>query len=496
MSGRCLVIGRSPNELAAAPLALAAGNNPVAADAAVGAGPSRASPQLGLPADGFIALRVGRPDPRKWSDLLIVHGVRLLAALPRLHFVFLSAPSSREGVIRHLMGKRATLAPFTTDRADVQRYMAAADVMLHYARYGESFGYAIAEAALAGLPVIAQATPWGDNAQVELVRDGETGFIVADFAGALDGLRRLMADKGLGRAMAMKAAADILARFGVGATWRLLEAFVEHAGNGGRGLLTKPEELARDQRAEARCRDRELWRSSPGSGACRSGTAALCAPLVLAPDGSGRCRDSETAPRPMKILMFLHDAYGGHGGIARNNLDVIDGLVADKRVERVVAVPRRPGRDGAAIPAKVDWRREAGGGIGAYLASSLKAIFAGRAELVLCAHIRLLPVAWLASLATGAPLWLTIFGIDAWKKPRNPLRTFLARRADRVIAISEVTAGRFQSWAHMAETRLRLLPCIVDLDRFRPGPPIRPIRRSPRAMALPASGCSSPSAGW
>ncbi len=169
-------------ELAKAPLALAAGNNPVASSEPPAQSKAELRQALGLPADAFIALRVGRPDPRKWSDLLIVHGARLLREFPRLHFVFLSAPANRESVIRHVMGGRVSLAPFATDRTTVARYMAAADVMIHYARYGESFGYAIAEAALAGLPVIAQATPWGDNAQAELIHSGETGFIVEDYA--------------------------------------------------------------------------------------------------------------------------------------------------------------------------------------------------------------------------------------------------------------------------------------------------------------------------
>jgi len=172
----------------------------------------------------------------------------------------------------------------------------------------------------------------------------------------------------------------------------------------------------------------------------------------------------------MKILMFLHDAFGGHGGIARNNLDVIDGLVADPRVARIVALPRILGRDEGIIPTKVDWRRRAGRGLAGYLAASFKAVNEGRAGLVLCAHIRLLPVAWLASLACRAPLWLMIFGIDAWERPRNPLLAWLARRVDRVISISEVTTGRFQSWADLPPARMRLLPCVVDLDRFQPGP--------------------------
>lgn len=237
------------DELAKAPLALAAGNNPVAASTPLAQDKPTLRHALGLPADAFIALRVGRPDPRKWSDLLIVHGARLLRAFPRLHFVFLSAPANRDGVIRHAMGSRVTLAPFATDRATVARYMAASDAMIHYARYGESFGYAIAEAALAHLPVIAQATPWGDNAQAELIHPGETGFIVEDYEGLRRAVAALMSDAALARRMADAAAIDIAARFGVAATWSLLRAFIAHAESGGRGLIAAPEDLAHDQRA-------------------------------------------------------------------------------------------------------------------------------------------------------------------------------------------------------------------------------------------------------
>jgi phosphatidylinositol alpha-1,6-mannosyltransferase len=48
---------------------------------------------------------------------------------------------------------------------------------------------------------------------------------------------------------------------------------------------------------------------------------------------------------------------------------------------------------------------------------------------------------------------------------------WLARRADRVVSISEVTTARFQSWAHIPEDRFRLLPCTVDLDIFQPCAP-------------------------
>lgn len=169
--------------------------------------------------------------------------------------------------------------------------------------------------------------------------------------------------------------------------------------------------------------------------------------------------------------MFLQDAYGSNGGIARNNRDVLDALANDPRVHSIAALPRILGEGREAVPAKVDWHAAAAGGARAYVAECLRAIASTRFDLVLAAHIRLLPIAFAAKLAAGAPLWLFIYGIDAWEKPRNPFLTPLSRRADRVISISDVTTERFQVWARMPKSRFRYLPCTVDLDRFRPGAP-------------------------
>jgi hypothetical protein len=44
------------------------------------------------------------------------------------------------------------------------------------------------------LPVITRSTPWCDNAQVELVEHGVTGYVCNSHAGAAEGLLRLAAD--------------------------------------------------------------------------------------------------------------------------------------------------------------------------------------------------------------------------------------------------------------------------------------------------------------
>ncbi|MES1265953.1 MAG: hypothetical protein ABUU24_09940, partial [Variovorax sp.] len=103
-----LAMSRPPkaSDAAGFPIALAAGNNPVAAAPLRTTEPRNAlRRRLGLPVDKRLVLRLGRPDPRKWSDLLIVHAAWLAAAIPDLHFVFLSAPDSRRSVVRSMLGE-------------------------------------------------------------------------------------------------------------------------------------------------------------------------------------------------------------------------------------------------------------------------------------------------------------------------------------------------------------------------------------------------------
>jgi hypothetical protein len=51
------------------------------------------------------------------------------------------------------------------------------DALTHSSRIGESFGRTIGEAMAARKPVVVNSTPWMDNAQIELVDNGKTGFV-------------------------------------------------------------------------------------------------------------------------------------------------------------------------------------------------------------------------------------------------------------------------------------------------------------------------------
>jgi glycosyltransferase involved in cell wall biosynthesis len=124
--------------------------------------------------------RLSRPEPNKWTDLAVrafrcaaktnSHIKLLLREPPPEVSHDLQAASDRE---------RFIILPATESDEDLALTMASLDAVLHTSVIGESFGYGIAEPMNLGKPVIANSTPWGDQAQIELVHHGECGFIAS-----------------------------------------------------------------------------------------------------------------------------------------------------------------------------------------------------------------------------------------------------------------------------------------------------------------------------
>lgn len=67
----------------------------------------------------------------------------------------------------------------TLDLRQLLMYYSAMDIFLTASKISESFEIAIAEAMAVGIPVVAVNTPGRDNGPIELVDNGQTGFIVA-----------------------------------------------------------------------------------------------------------------------------------------------------------------------------------------------------------------------------------------------------------------------------------------------------------------------------
>ncbi len=173
----------------------------------------------------------------------------------------------------------------------------------------------------------------------------------------------------------------------------------------------------------------------------------------------------------MNVLILLHDCYGSVGGIAKFNRDLLAALDRDCRISRVCVLPRiKPGEDPPPLR-KLRMRPTPTGGKLGYLAAALAhRLKGGRADLIIAAHLRLLPAA-LAARPRKRPLWLIVHGIDAWVPRPRSLDPLLIKRVDRVIAVSSFTRERVATWSGLPPDRFRLLPNCVDRTVFAPGPP-------------------------
>lgn len=142
--------------------------------------------------------RLSRPEPNKWTDLPIEAFRIALRQNSRIKLLLREPPPA---VARHLRDApdrdRFLILPATADQSELRLTMASLDVVLHTSSIGESFGYGIAEPMNYGKPVIANSTPWLDQAQIELVRHGECGFIASTPRSMASAILRLAADESL-----------------------------------------------------------------------------------------------------------------------------------------------------------------------------------------------------------------------------------------------------------------------------------------------------------
>ena len=157
------------------------------------AAPAReeAKERLGLDPARPVVGRIGRADDMKWRRLLCDMVPELLRLAPEAQVLFVGAtPRVRRRLARHGVLDRCLLVE---PAPDVAALHAACDVEVSAAELGETQGVAIAEALALGVPVVTCATPWVDNAQLELVEHGVTGLVAGHprpFAEGVAGLLR------------------------------------------------------------------------------------------------------------------------------------------------------------------------------------------------------------------------------------------------------------------------------------------------------------------
>ncbi|MBB5637802.1 glycosyltransferase involved in cell wall biosynthesis [Pedobacter cryoconitis] len=129
--------------------------------------------------DFFIVGRIGRVDNAKF-DLITLDGFAEFAKkVSNARFLLVGATTE---ILLHAksldISDKLIVFDTTPDLDKLMWYYGAIDVFLAASKIGESFGMVIAEAMAAGVPVVTISTPDRDNAQIELVDNGQTGFVV------------------------------------------------------------------------------------------------------------------------------------------------------------------------------------------------------------------------------------------------------------------------------------------------------------------------------
>ena len=160
---------------------------------------SAARQDLGLPADAFLAITVGRLVRRKGLDVLL----RALAAVApdTMHLVIVG--DGPEKPMLEQLSRELALSQrvhFTGRVSEERKWqlLQAADAYVSSTMH-EGFGLVYLEAMAAGLPVVT----FDHGGQVDFLKEGETGHLVpaGEAAGLITALRRLAAEPGRARAV-------------------------------------------------------------------------------------------------------------------------------------------------------------------------------------------------------------------------------------------------------------------------------------------------------
>ena len=185
-----------------------------------------------------------------------------------------------------------------------------------------------------------------------------------------------------------------------------------------------------------------------------------------------RAEFSKYAPQSpnKRALVFVTDAYGGHGGIAKFNRDLLSSLASHPQYQEIIALPRGiSGPLSEPLPETLRFNASCANSKIAYVTSLIGAVARNRAfDVVVCGHIHLLPLAWIASRLARSPLILICHGIEAWQPTSRWIVNRLVKKIDYVISVSAITQERFQTWAKATPKAVFILPNSVDMARFKP----------------------------
>lgn len=166
------------------------------------------------------------------------------------------------------------------------------------------------------------------------------------------------------------------------------------------------------------------------------------------------------------ILALVTECFGGRGGIAQYNRDLLSALACAEAAGSIAILPRSASD---AVKTENEQVRNLPPQPGRFLYSlaALRTALTRRFGIVFCGHLHMAPLAALIARLTGAKLVVQMHGIEAWPRPSGSVRA-ATESADLILCVSRHTRSKVLEWAILAPERVLVLPNTFSED-FSPG---------------------------
>ncbi|MCK4405932.1 MAG: glycosyltransferase family 4 protein [Hadesarchaea archaeon] len=163
--------------------------------------------KLGMEPNDLVIGGIGRPDISKWGDIvgIISH---LIKRVPNVKYLAMGLPELKKMEIRKRNLDKYFV--YLSPDPNVAKFYCLIDIFaLSSSRGGETFGRTVAEAMSYKKPVVVRSTPLADNAQIELVDNGKTGFVVYSPNAFAEAIAYLASNRAVARRMGLAGYAKV-----------------------------------------------------------------------------------------------------------------------------------------------------------------------------------------------------------------------------------------------------------------------------------------------
>lgn len=201
-----------------------------------------------IPDTHILIGKVGRAVAAKWGDITLRAFERLRRERSDVHLLLGNAPEEVRFRVDQLGVTDSVYYVDDIPLGEISNFYDSIDILAHSSSMGETFGYVMAEAMINEKPVVVNSQPMRDNGQIELVRNGVSGYVTGHTEAYADALRKLADDDAKRRDMGRRAKTSIVTRFDASRITRRLERiYVDELLNA--GALADPHPARKKQGA-------------------------------------------------------------------------------------------------------------------------------------------------------------------------------------------------------------------------------------------------------